>query len=245
MNTAATAIFFLTAALALDEKSAPLHANPAVIGKVVFDGKRPDPKLLPAVPAQTKGCCPDGQTVNAIDPRLVIDPQGGIANVLVTVQVPDVKCEPSKTPIVVDQRACVFEPHCAIVPAGSKVIFKNSDTVNHNVHVTSLKNDSSNDAVAPGAQKEYVFANPDKITIGCDYHPWMSSVLLVVDTPLATLTKPDGSFALEGLKPGTYKLKVWHETLGRGEAELVIKTDGTSAPLEIKLAQKKAEQKSK
>ena len=76
--------------------------------------------------------------------------------------------------------------------------------------------------------------------IGCDFHPWMSSVLLVVDTPFAALTKPDGSFALEGLKPGTYKVKAWHETLGRSEAELVVKDDGTCAPLEIKLAEKKA-----
>jgi hypothetical protein len=133
----------------------------------------------------------------------------------------------------------VFEPHCTIVPAGSKVIFKNSDTITHDVHIYSQKNDSSNDAVAAGAQKEYVFENADKITIGCDYHPWMSSVLLVVDTPHAALSKTDGSFSLEGLKPGTYKLKVWHETLGRSEAEVVVKEDGSCAPVEIKLAEKK------
>jgi plastocyanin len=231
------AALLLFTAFALDDKTRPL---PAVSGRVVFDGKRPERKLLPATPEQTKGCCPADKSVDAADPRFLVDEKGGIANVLVTVQVPDVKCEPSKTPIVVDQRLCVFEPHCAIVPAGSKVLFKNSDTVIHNVRVTSLKNDSSNDTVAPGAAKEYVFANPDKITIGCDFHPWMSSVLLVVDTPFAALTKPDGTFALEGLKPGTYKVKVWHETLGRGEAELVVKDDGSSAPLEIKLAEKKA-----
>jgi plastocyanin len=239
MRILAATLLLASAAIALDDKTPSERAKPAVTGKVVFDGKRPEPKLLPATPEQTKGCCPGEKGVDAQDPRLVIDEKSGIANVLVTVQVPDVKCEPKKTPIVVDQRLCVFEPHCTIVPAGSKVVFKNSDTVNHNVRVTSLKNDSSNDAVAPGAQKEYVFANTDKVTIGCDYHPWMSSVLLVVDTPFAALTKPDGTFALEGLKPGTYKLKFWHETLGRSEAELVVKDDGTSAPIEVKLAEKK------
>lgn len=232
------AVFLVaSAAFALDDKT---PAKPAVTGRVVFDGKRPERKVLPSTPEQTKGCCPADKSVDAQDPKLLIDEKGGIANVLVTVQVPDVKCEPSKTPVVVDQRSCVFEPHCAIVPAGSKVVFKNSDTVNHNVRVTSLKNDSSNDTVAPGAQKEYVFANVDKVTIGCDFHPWMSSVLMVVDTPYAALTKADGSFALEGLKPGTYKVKVWHEVLGRGDAEVVVKDDGTCAPVEIKLAEKKA-----
>jgi plastocyanin len=239
MKILAATLLCASAALALDDKTQVERAKPAVTGKVVFDGKRPEPKLLPATAEQAKGCCPADKSVDAKDPRLLIDEHGAIANVLVTVSVPDQKCEPSKMPIVVDQHLCVFEPHCTIVPAGSKVVFKNSDTVNHNVRVTSLKNDSSNDTVAPGAQKEYVFANVDKITIGCDFHPWMSSVLLVVDTPFAALTKADGSFALEGLKPGTYKVKVWHETLGRSEAELVVKDDGTSAPLEIKLAEKK------
>lgn len=227
------------AAFAAEDPAPPKPAKPVVGGKVLFDGERPAPRTLPSTPEQTKGCCPAGQAVDATDPRLVIDAKNGLANVLVTVQVEGRKCEPSKTPIVVDQRLCIFEPHCAIVPAGSKVVFKNSDAVNHNVRVTSQKNDSSNDVVAPGGQKEYSFAYPDKVTIGCDYHPWMSSVLLVVDTPFAALTKPDGSFAIEGLPPGTHKLKLWHEMLGRAEAELVVKPDGTSAPVEVKMAEKK------
>ncbi|MDZ4772826.1 MAG: hypothetical protein SGI72_06780 [Planctomycetota bacterium] len=239
MNIAVATLLVCVAAFTFEDKPVAPPAKPLVTGKVTFDGKLPERKLLPATPEQTKGCCPEGKSVDARDPRLVIDEKGGIANVLVTVQVPDVKCEPSKTPIVVDQRSCVFEPHCTIVPAGSKVVFKNSDTVVHNVHVYSQRNDSSNDTVAAGAEKEYVFAHADKVTIGCDYHPWMSGVLLVVDTPFAALTKPDGSFSIEGLKPGTYKLKVWHEVLGRAESELVVKDDGTSAPLALELAEKK------
>lgn len=239
MHTLTTALFLLVAASATDEKPVPKTPDLRVTGKVLFDGKRPEPRSLPASPEQTKGCCPEGKSVDATDPRLVIDAKNGLANVLVTITLPDTKCEPSKTPIVVDQRSCVFEPHCVIVPAGSKVVFKNSDLVNHNVRVIAQKNDSSNDAVAPGAEKTYVFERPDKITIGCDYHPWMSAVLMVVDTPYAALTKADGSFSLEGLPPGTYKARFWHEVLGRAEAEVVVKEDGSSAPLEVKLSEKK------
>lgn len=240
MHALTTTLFLLAAAFATDDKPAPAKPDARVTGKVLFDGKRPEPRTLPAAPEQTKGCCPDGKNVDATDPRLAIDEKNGLANVLVTITIPDTKCEPSKAPIVVDQHACVFEPHCTIVPAGSKVVFKNSDRVNHNVRVTAQKNDSSNDAVAPGAEKTYVFERADKITIGCDYHPWMSAVLLVVDTPYAALTKSDGSFTLERLPPGTYKAKFWHELLGRAEAEVVVHPDGTSAPLEVKLAEKKA-----
>ncbi len=214
--------------------------KPALTGRVLFDGERPEPPALPSTPAQTTGCCPGDKAVNVIDPTLVIDAKTkALANVLVIVDVPGAKLEKPTTPFVLDQHFCVFEPHCLIVPAGATVVLKNSDTVSHNVHVYSARNDGSNNTIAPGAQAEVSFARADKIKIGCDYHPWMSSMLFVVDTPYSALTKSDGSFEITGLPPGTYKAKLWHETLGRAEAEVVVKDDGTSAPLEIKMAPRK------
>lgn len=209
---------------------------PSVLaGRVVFDGVKPAPRTLPATAEQTKGCCPGDKSVNVTDPSLVIDDKNGLANVLVTVEAPAAKVEVPAAPFVLDQRSCVFEPHCLIVPAGAKVVFKNSDSVVHDVHVYSARNDGSNNTVAPGAQAEAVFAKPDKIRIACDYHPWMSSLVFVVDTPWCALTKSDGTFRIEGLPPGTYKVKLWHETLGRGEAQAVVNPDGTCAPLEVKM----------
>jgi plastocyanin len=207
--------------------------KPAFTGHVLFDGDIPKSQPLPSTPEQTKGCCPGDKTVNVIDPSLLIDAKTkGLANVLVVVDVPGAKLEKPTTEFVLDQRACVFEPHCLIVPAGATVLLKNSDPVAHNVHVYSARNDSSNNTIAPGARA-------DKIKIGCDYHPWMSSMLFVVDTPYCALTKDDGSFKIQGLPPGTYKVKLWHESLGRAEAEVVVKDDGSSAPLEAKMAPRK------
>jgi len=210
-----------------------------VTGKITFDGKRPEPKPLTATPEQQKGCCPEGKSVNVTDPTFQVDEKGGIANVLVTIEANGAELVLPKDPIVLDQRQCVFEPHCTIAPAGAKVAFLNSDNVSHNVHIYAAKNDSFNDTIAAGARKEVVFAKAEKIQIKCDIHPWMSSYLFVVDTPYAALTKADGTFSIAGLKPGTYKLKLWHEVLGRGEAQAVVKDDGTCAPIEVKMAEPK------
>jgi hypothetical protein len=67
----------------------------------------------------------------------------------------------------------------------------------------------------------------------------MSMVVFVTDTPYHAVTAPDGTFRVAGLKPGTYKVKLWHERLGRAESEVVVKDDGTSAPLEVRMAEKK------
>jgi plastocyanin len=211
----------------------------SVTGKVTFDGKKPEPKMLPSTPEQQKGCCPEGKSVNVADPSLLVDDKGGLANVLVIVEVSGAKLDPPKDPITLDQKQCVFEPHCMIVPAGTKVQFLNSDGVAHNVHIYAAKNEVTNKTIAPGAKDEATFDKAEKVQLKCDYHPWMSSWLLVVDTPYCALTKADGSFSIPGLKPGTYKIKLWHETLGRSEAQAVVGEDGKCAPLDIKMSEPK------
>ncbi|MBL8861618.1 MAG: hypothetical protein JNK02_06355 [Planctomycetes bacterium] len=218
---------------------APHLPAPQLTGRVVYEGTPPLAKVLPGTSEQTKGCCPDGGPVDLKDPTLVIDAKGHIANVVVTIEVEGVRAEPAKEPLVVDQKRCVFEPHVAVLHAGSKVRFLNSDTVTHNVRASSLKNDSFNWVMTPGGKEEVVFQKPDRVTIGCDYHPWMSMIVFVTDTPYHAVTAQDGTFSISGLKPGSYKAKLWHEKLGRAEAEVVVRPDGTSEPLLIKMAEKK------
>jgi len=217
--------------------TAPLA--PAITGRIAFEGTPPMPKDLPATPEQQKGCCPDGSAVPLGDPTLQIDAKGGLANAVITIDVAGAKVEPSKEPLVIDQKRCVFEPHVAVLHAGSTVQFMNSDSVTHNVRASSLKNDSFNWVMVPGGKESVVFAKPDRVMIGCDYHPWMSMIVFVTETPHYAVSAKDGTFSIPGLKAGTYKAKVWHEKLGRQEIEVVVKDDGSSAPVEVKMAEKK------
>ncbi len=214
-------------------------ADGKVTGRVVFDGARPEVKVLKHEPKQVEGCCPEGKLPVLTDPTLLIDEKGNLANVVVTIEVEGAKIEPAKEPLVIDQKGCVFEPHLTVLPAGSKVRFVNSDTVTHNVRASSLKNDSFNWVMTPGQKEDVALAKADRVMIGCDYHPWMSMIVFVTDTPFHAVSAKDGSFSIAGLKPGTYKVKLWHERLGRGESQVVVKEDGTSEPIEVKLAEKK------
>lgn len=228
----------LAAVSAQDAAPAPAKGV-KVTGRVLYDGPKPEVKPLSVTTDQAKGCCADGSNVDAVDPSLLVDATNGLKNAVVEIDVKDAKLVVPKEPIVVDQRKCVFDPHVVIVPAGGAVRFLNSDGVAHNVRAQSLKNDSFNKTMAPGGKDEVVFANADKIKINCDYHPWMSNWVYVTDKPFHALTAADGSFGVEGVPAGTWKVKVWHEALGRGEGEVTISTDGKVSALELKLAPKK------
>lgn len=225
--------------LALSALLLPAGTDGKLHGKVRFEGERPEKKPLSCTPVQAKGCCPEGEAVDTTDPSLLIAEDGSLGNVVVTVDVPGAKFAVPEKPFEIDQKKCTFAPHVLVVPAGSKVVFLNSDGVTHNVHTYSAKNEPINKTTAPGGKEELLLEKGDKVQVVCDYHPWMSSWIYVSDSPYSALTKADGSFEIAGIPPGTYSATFWQEKLGRVKQDVTIKPDGTSDALEIKLSAKK------
>ncbi len=217
---------------------AKLAVEGKATGKIKLDGAAPTLKPLQITDEKAKGCCPPDKKMDTTDPSVVVGKDGGIANVVVMIEVPGEKVEAPKESVEIDQKMCHFEPHVRVVPAGGKVVFLNSDGVSHNIHTYANKNDSFNKTVAPGSKEECTLAKGDKVQVKCDIHDWMSAWVYVADTSHFAITKDDGSFEIGGLKPGKYKVEVWHERFGKGKGEVTIKDDGTSDPVEIKMKDK-------
>jgi hypothetical protein len=54
----------------------------------------------------------------------------------------------------------------------------------------------------------------------------MSAVVLVRDNAYFTRAAPDGAFTLEGVPPGRYTLKAWHERAGEVSQAVTVPPDG-------------------
>jgi plastocyanin len=120
--------------------------------------------------------------------------------------------------LLVDQKDCQYAPHALVVPEGGKIEITNSDPILHNVHGQQVTDQGQktlfNIAQPVRGQKTSVETSltPGIVFLTCEAgHPWMSGYVFVANHPYVTTTGDDGEFLIEGVPPGTYRIKMWHE----------------------------------
>jgi len=203
-------------------------AASTVTGTITFTGKPPalKPLAMDADPACAKK---HGKPVPA--EMLVLGSGQTMGNVIVWVSkgLPAGKTFPvPKTPVVLDQKGCLYVPHAMGIMVGQAYRILNSDGILHNVHTLPKINRSFNRAM-PGTSKEATtqFEKPEPIfQIKCDVHPWMSAYIGVFEHPFFATTGPNGKFTISGLDKGTYEITAWHERLGTQTATVTVTGSG-------------------
>jgi plastocyanin len=155
-----------------------------------------------------------------------------MGNVLVSVAkgLPAGKTYPApKTPVTIDQRGCQYIPHVVGVMVSQPVKLLNNDGILHNVR-TSPGNNPPINMAQPKFRRVMTtsFARPDIVKVSCDVHVWMTAWLFVAGHPYHAVSGDDGGFALDGVPPGTYTLRVWHETLGTRQQPVTVPPAGAA-----------------
>jgi len=210
-----------------------------IVGKVVFDGERPEPKpALTIKEKESEGCLHGGSGVDTEDRTLMVAEDGGVANVVLLVKADVERVMPSE-PFTLDQKGCRFEPHVLVVPAGATLRFDNSDDTNHNIHTFARKNQPINKNVAGGSNLDQKVDKAETIEIKCDVHTWMKGYVMVTEASSWAVSGSDGSFKLEGVPAGDYKIDVWHEDLGKSKTETVTVKAGENSELNYAVGVKK------
>ena len=108
-----------------------------------------------------------------------------------------------------------FSPHILVVPTGSNVDFPNLDPFFHNVF--SLFDGKRFDLGLYEAHTRRVvqFDREGVSYIFCNIHPEMGAVVVSLSTPYYGVSTPDGVVVLHDVPPGSYRLNVWAENVGR------------------------------
>lgn len=179
-----------------------------IVGKVIAAGRKPDVVPLEVTGGQV-ACNPA-----AADVPLQMGPQGEVQGVVVYIEsIPSGKDWPTLSPEqrTIDQEGCRYRPRWSAVPVGAALLFKNSDPVAHNVRVESGYDIVLNVAQANANTVDTLPTDkPGPLSVACDYHPWMFASVVVVPNPYYAVTGSDGSFSIDEVPPGTYRLVAWY-----------------------------------
>ena len=168
------------------------------------------------------------------DDRLVVGPDGGLRYAVVTIDgVRGGKKPERDLTLVLDNRACRFEPHVQVAEVGQWLELRNSDPVLHNADARMGQETLFNVALPPARRLRKPLARPGLIAFTCDVrHTWMSAFVAVADQPYHTVTDMYGAYEIRELPPGTYTLRVWHEQLGTREQRVTV-APGQTATVDV------------
>jgi plastocyanin len=229
----------------------------SLTGRFVFDGTAPAP--APILVTKDVEYCGKQKLVSE---AVVVGKDGALMNVAVLLQadagasvpVHESYAEAFKTPVVLDNKNCRFEPHVAVVRVGQPLLLKNSDAVGHNSKLDSFANPGINPIIPAGAEVEHKFAAAERfpVNVSCAIHPWMNAQVYVSDHPYMAVTGPDGRFEIKNLPAGTWTFMFRHETgyvqdvkwngvqksWTKGRVELDIKPNAATDIGEVKFAPK-------
>jgi len=203
-----------------------------IVGTVKFQGKAPERKKI-TVTRNKKVCGKETKFTES----LVVGTDGGVKNaVLYLIDIKRGKKFKATSVFQIDQRGCQFHPHVFIVPAGKSFNLINSDGILHNFRTNSTKNPILNKAQPKFKKKLKIKINkPEIIRANCDVHEWMNAWLVVAEHPYYALTDGSGAFKITDVPPGTYTIRMWHETLGQETRKVTVKVgEQTRAAFELK-----------
>jgi plastocyanin len=197
-------------------------------GSVRFTGSAPRNPLI------AMGADPNCVKINAgskvYQELVVVNPSGGLANVLVSIvgQVPGAAVP--KTPAVIEQRGCIYHPRMSAAMVGQTLRIINSDATLHNITGISQKGNRFS-LGQPGAGMSFDFTLKDPeilMLVRCQVHKWMLGYIGVVSNPFFDVTQGEGTFTLRNVPAGKYTVETWHERYGRHSKEVELSDGGTA-----------------
>jgi plastocyanin len=130
----------------------------------------------------------------------------------------------------VAQKGRKFVPDLVAVTVGQSVSFPNADAFLHNVFSQSSTRKFDLGSFKKGESKEKSFETLGVVDVYCNIHPEMAATILVLPNTRHTRAKPDGSFAIDGVPPGTWTVFAYTRRAAKpASAKVTVAAEGDAA----------------
>ena len=198
----------------------PVTEGATIHGNVVFKGAAPQPRSFGLIVYPDMDLCQrisDGKGHRMLR-DFSISKDGGLKDVVVVVE--DVKqgkpfrfMGPSIT-----MKDCEFSPFMSVVRDRDNMTFQNKDGVIHDIQTYVIEDNQRGDKIFDrAALADTTLTQEIKVPKGqrivwtqCGKHSFMQTWSYTVDNPYYAITADDGSFSIQDLPPGRYRVTAWH-----------------------------------
>jgi plastocyanin len=214
----AALLFFLLPSMLHAYEEIVVKDGAKIRGDVKVEGMLP--KLKPLQITKYKEVCKD-----VPNESLIVGPAQGLRYAVVTLEgVGKGKAVEKETVHELDNIKCRFSPHVQAASVGQFVVIKNSDPILHTAHALFTNEQPQfNVGLYPGRVTRKPLIAPGIVKVRCEVHPWMTAYIVVTEHPYHAISDIYGEYELTDIPPGTYQLKVWHESLGTQEKRIEVK----------------------
>jgi hypothetical protein len=229
--------FIVAASAALsaqDYKVVTVNDGGTISGTVKWSGPVPHAAMFP-ITKDPQICDPDSTKTADLE-RLIIGPDGGVANSIVylknitsgkAMDLPEQRRH-------LDQRHCRYIPHILLVPENGQLDMVSSDATLHTIHMDGA---ATFNLPFPftGRVTSREMSTPGLVHLRCNGgHVWMNAEMMVVPHPYYAVTDESGHYQFTDVPAGTYQIVAWHEgwgLLGKEHAYDVLTERSVERPL--------------
>ena len=121
---------------------------------------------------------------------------------------------------------CTLDPFVQVISTNSTLNVGNDDRT---LHTNRFINVGTGEiaAVAPFNDNGEVvpvdrFKEAAEIEVVCEEHPWTHAWIAVLDHPYYAQTAANGTFSIDGIPPGRYRVRAWHPSLGYADDSVTV-----------------------
>jgi hypothetical protein len=201
-------------------KVAPVAAGGTIAGTVEFEGTAPVAEVVqPSVDQKVCGNSIVQKNVTLAGTRV-----GGAIVWLTDIR--SGKAFPLQRRFDLTNDSCTLDPFVQVIPINSTLNVGNDDRV---LQTNRFINVGTGQivAVAPFNDDGEVvpvdrFKEAAEIEVVSEQHPWTHAWMAVLDHPYYAQTAASGTYRIDGVPPGRYRIRAWHPSLGFADDSVTV-----------------------
>ena len=212
-------------------------SNPgSVTGTVKLEGQAPVATDTVALDAAERAVC------RTSAPVPVASTKGGLGNAVVWIAgIEAGRVLPADKRLDLASEECRLDPQVQGAVVGSTFNVFNDDRL---IHRLAFLRFGTHDTLTvmpffntgQMVPSERLAKTAGLVEVRCAQHPWTHAYIAVFDHPYFAVTKPDGTFRIDSVPAGNYRMMIWHHGAAQPVERSVTVTAGADATVDVGIA---------